>query len=105
MEKEIMAKLRAGATVKVHERIKEGDKERDSVFHGLIIARKHGSEVGATITVRTTIGGVGVEKIYPLHSPAIAKIEIVSATKKVRRSKLYFLRDLSKRGVRQKVGV
>ena len=100
MNEEILKKIKSGATVKVHEKIKEGDKERISIFEGLVIARKHGKEQGATFTVRATIAGVGVEKIYPIHSPNIAKIEIVSSPKKVRRSKLYYVRNLSKREVR-----
>ena len=100
IDEKILEKIKSGATIKVHEKIKEGDKERISIFEGLVIARKHGKEVGATMTVRATIAGVGVEKIYPIHSPNIAKIEIVSSPKKVRRSKLYYVRNLSKREVR-----
>jgi large subunit ribosomal protein L19 len=83
--------LRPGTTVKVHQKIKEGDKERIQIFEGLIIAKKHGKGISATITVRKVVDGVGVERIFPMHSPAIEKIEIVKAGK-VRRSKLYYLR-------------
>jgi large subunit ribosomal protein L19 len=84
--------VKAGDTVRVHERIKEGKKERVQVFEGLVLARKRGSEAGATITVRKVVDNVGVEKIFPLHSPTIEKIEIKSRSK-VRRAKLYFLRE------------
>lgn len=84
--------VKSGDTVRVFERIKEGKKERVQVFEGLVLARKSGSEAGATITVRRVIDNVGVEKIFPLHSPTIEKIEIKSRAK-VRRAKLYFLRD------------
>jgi len=84
--------VRAGDTVRVHERIKEGKKERVQVFEGLVLARKRGSEAGATITVRKVVDNVGVEKTFPLHSPTIEKIEIKSRAR-VRRAKLYFLRE------------
>jgi len=83
--------IRSGDTVKVYQKIKEGDKERTQIFEGLVIARKHGQEMGSTITVRKIISGVGVERIFPLHSPVIEKIEI-SKKGKVRRAKLYYLR-------------
>src|SRR3989344_3116674 len=95
--KEIQEKLRPGTTVKVHEIIKEGDKQRQSLFQGIILARKHGSEPGATVTVRGTVAGVGVEKVYPIHSPVISKVDILAAPKRVRRAKLYYLRSLSKK--------
>ena len=100
----IFPKIKAGATVKVLEKVKEGDKERITQFQGLVIARKHGSEIGATFTVRATVAGVGVEKIFPLHSPQIEKVEIISSPKKVFRSKLYYIRHLSRKQTRQKVG-
>jgi len=83
--------IRSGDTVKVYQKIKEGDKEKTQIFEGLVIARKHGQEMGSTITVRKIISGVGVERIFPLHSPVIEKIEI-SKKGKVRRAKLYYLR-------------
>jgi large subunit ribosomal protein L19 len=104
MDQEIMKKIKAGATVRVHERIKDGDKEREALFEGLVLARKHGSEIGATFTVRATVAGVGMEKVYPIHSPTIVKVDILSSPKKVHRSKLYYIRDLSKKEIRQKVG-
>ena len=83
--------IRSGDTVKVYQKIKEGDKEKTQIFEGLVIARKHGQEMGSTITVRKIISGVGVERIFPLHSPVIEKIEI-SKKGKARRAKLYYLR-------------
>ncbi len=89
--KKDLPNLRPGDTVKVYQKIKEGDKERTQIFEGLVIARKHGKEMGSTITVRKVISGVGVERIFPLHSPVIEKIEI-SKKGKARRAKLYYLR-------------
>jgi large subunit ribosomal protein L19 len=83
--------LRSGDTVKVYQKIKEGDKTRLQVFEGLVLARKHGTEAGGTFTVRRVASGVGVEKIFPLYSPAIDKIEVVRRAK-VRRAKLYHIR-------------
>lgn len=101
---EALAKIKSGATVRVWEKVKEGDKERLSKFEGLVLARKHGSEPGATFTVRATVAGVGMEKIYPLHSPRIEKVDILSSPRKVHRAKLYYIRNLSKRETRQKLG-
>jgi large subunit ribosomal protein L19 len=98
----IVSKIKAGATVRVFERVKEGDKERLSRFEGLVLARKHGNEVGASFTVRATIAGVPVEKLFPIHSPIIDKVEILSSPKKVGRSKIYYVRDISRRAIRQK---
>ena len=83
--------LRSGDTVRVHQKIQEKGKTRIQVFEGLVIAKKHGKGISATITVRKIIGGIGVEKIYPLHSPTLEKIEILKRSK-VRRAKLYYLR-------------
>lgn len=83
--------LRAGDSVRVHQKIEEKGKTRIQVFEGLVIARKHGTEAGATFTVRRSTGGYPVEKIYPLYSPMIDKIEVVKRSK-VRRSKLYYIR-------------
>ena len=68
--------LRAGDTVKVHQKIQDKGKTRIQIFEGLVLARKHGNEPGATFTVRKVVNGIGVEKIYPLYSPNIDKIEI-----------------------------
>ncbi|MFN8009195.1 MAG: 50S ribosomal protein L19 [Terriglobia bacterium] len=84
--------FRVGDTVRVHVKIKEGDKERIQVFEGVVIARKNG-DLRSTFTVRKTSFGQGVERIFPLHSPTIDKIE-VSKKGKVRRAKLYYLRAL-----------
>lgn len=84
--------IRAGDTVKVWVKIKEKDKVRLQAFEGLVLASKHGAEPGATFTVRKVSGGVGVERIFPLYSPNIDKIEIVKRAE-VRRSKLYHLRE------------
>ncbi|HMQ01699.1 MAG TPA: 50S ribosomal protein L19 [Candidatus Doudnabacteria bacterium] len=85
--------FKTGYTVKVHNRIKEGGKERIQIFEGLVIARKGGKGSNATFMVRKISNGVGVERIYPLHSPNIAKIEIVKDDL-VRQSKLYYVRKL-----------
>lgn len=84
--------FKIGNTVKVHNRIKEGGKERIQIFEGLVIARKGGKGANATFMVRKISNGVGVERIYPLHSPNIAKIEI-SKDDTVRQAKLYYVRD------------
>ncbi len=84
--------LRAGDTVKVWQKIREGDKTRLQAFEGLVLARKHGSEAGATFTVRKVASGVGVEKIFPLYSPNIDKIDLIRRAK-VRRAKLYHIRE------------
>jgi large subunit ribosomal protein L19 len=90
-QEEIKKKIKAGDIVRVYQRIKEGEKERTQVFEGIVIARKHGNEIGATITVRKEISGIGVEKIFPIHSPTIEKIEILKEGKR-KRAKLYYLR-------------
>ncbi|MEI6042162.1 MAG: 50S ribosomal protein L19 [bacterium] len=84
--------MRVGDTVKVYQKIQEKGKTRLQVFEGLILARKHGNEAGATFTVRKVSGGYGVERIFPLFSPSIDKIEVVKRAK-VRRAKLYYIRD------------
>jgi len=83
--------LNPGDTIKVHQKIKEGDKERIQIFEGIIIAKKHGKGIPGMITVRKVIDGIGVERVFPMHSPSIDKIEVVGHGK-VRRSKLYYLR-------------
>jgi len=94
---EVSKKIKPGARVRVAH-----DK---TTFEGLVIARKHGNEPGATFTVRTTLAGVGVEKTFPIHSPLLTKIDVLSSPKKVHRSKLYFVRKKSGAQIRQKLGV
>lgn len=116
--------IRPGDTVKVYQKIpirivaptrskysapaeqsvaakKEKGREKIQVFEGIVLARKHGKEIGATITVRKIISGIGVEKIFPLHSPTIEKIEIIKRGK-VRRAKLYYLRKVKGKKARLK---
>ena len=93
--------LKPGMTVRVYQKIKElnskgEEKERVQYYEGIIIAKKHGKEAGGTITVRKISDGIGVEKIFPLNLPTITKIEIKKQNK-VRRAKLYFLRDYNKK--------
>lgn len=94
--------FKAGDTVRVHQKITEGDKSRIQIFEGMIIARKHGNEAGGTFTVRKVVGGVGVERIFPLYSPAVDKIEVVRKSK-TRRSKLYNIRDKAAKEIRRKM--
>ncbi len=82
--------LKAGDTVKVHVKVKEGDKERVQIFEGMIIALKHGGP-RATMTIRKTSFGHGVERIFPIHAPTIEKIEVLRSHH-VRRAKLYYMR-------------
>lgn len=89
--KENVPVLNIGDTVKIHNRIKEGNKERIQIFEGTIIAR-HGGGISETFTVRRISYGVAVEKTFPVHSPNVEKVEI-TRTGKVRRAKLYYLRD------------
>ena len=84
--------FKPGDTIRVHAKIKEGEKERVQVFQGVVIRKRKGN-TGATFTVRKVSYGIGVERIFPLHSPSIEKIEIITRGK-VRRAKLYYLRKL-----------
>ena len=84
--------LRSGDTIRVWQKIAEKGKTRLQAFEGLVLARKHGTEAGATFTVRRVASGVGVEKIFPLYSPVIDKIEVIKRSK-VRRAKLYHIRE------------
>jgi len=99
-EKQALPEIRPGMTIKVHQKIKEkgakGEKERIQIFEGIVIAIKHGQQTGGTITVRKISEGIGVEKIFPIHSPNIIKIEPVKRAK-VSKAKLYYLRDYKKR--------
>ncbi len=96
INKETLEKIKAGATVAV--------QDKYGIFQGIVLARKHGMETGATFTVRGTVAGVGVEKVFPINSPTIVKVRIISSPRKVRRSKMYFLRTLSKKKIGQKIG-
>jgi len=92
--------FRSGDTVKVHAKIKEGDKERIQIFQGVVIRKRKG-KMGATFTVRKVSYGIGVERIFPLHSPNIDRVEIVSRGK-VRRGRLYYMRGLKGKAARIK---
>jgi large subunit ribosomal protein L19 len=107
INQEIIPKIKSGAKVKVYSaggRSASGG-EGTSVFEGLVIARKHGNETGATFTVRGVYAGIGVEKVFPINSPTISKVQIVSSPKKVHKSKLYFVRKSSGAKIRQRLGV
>lgn len=96
LDQNIMTQIKPGATISVQDKF--------GTFQGIVIAKKHGTEAGATFTVRGTVGGVGVEKIFPFQSPNIVKVKVLHTPRKVHRSKLYFLRTFSKKRIRQKVG-
>ena len=102
MEERVALGLRSGDTVRVWQKIKEGEKSRLQAFEGLVLARKHGDEAGATFTVRKTIDGVGVERIFPLYSPVIDEIEILKRSK-VHRSKLYFVREKAAKEIKRQM--
>jgi large subunit ribosomal protein L19 len=95
----IIGKIKPGAKVRVWE------GKATAPFEGIVIAKRHGSEAGGTFTVRTVLAGVGVEKIYPMKTPLISKVDIVSSPKKVHRSKLYWVRKASGAKIRQRLGV
>ena len=92
--------FKPGDTIRVHARIKEGEKERIQVFQGVVIRKRKGN-TGATFTVRKVSYGIGVERIFPIHSPSIDKVEIVSRGR-VRRGRLYYLRQLRGKAARIK---
>ena len=92
--------MKSGDTVRVHVKVREGDKERVQVFEGIVIGMHRGG-LRASFTVRKVSFGQGVERIFPLHSPVIQKVEIVRSAR-VRRAKLYFLRDLKGKAARMK---
>ena len=96
ISKEVLEKIKPGAKVRVF--------EGTTPFEGMVLARKHGKEAGATFTVRSVLAGVGVEKVFPINSPGISKIEIISSPKKVHRSKLYWVRKVSASKMRQRLG-
>ncbi|KND48495.1 MAG: ribosomal protein L19 [Parcubacteria bacterium C7867-005] len=94
--------LRSGDTIRVWQKIQEKGKTRLQAFEGLVLARKHGREAGATFTVRRVASGVGVEKTFLLYSPAIDKIEVIKRSK-VRRAKLYHIRDKAAKDIRRQM--
>ena len=94
--------IRPGDTVRIHQKIQDKGKTRIQVFEGVVLARKHGNEAGATFTVRKVVDGIGVEKIFPLYSPLIDKIEIVKRSK-VRRAKLYYIREKVAREIKRQM--
>lgn len=97
LDEAILEKIKPGARVRVY--------EGTTPFEGLVIARKHGSEAGASFTVRAVLAGVGVEKVFPIHSPAITKVQVLSSPRKVHRSKLYFVRKMSGQKIRKRLKV
>ena len=98
--KEQPPQVAIGDTVRVHIRVKEGSRERIQVFEGTVIAKKHGG-IEESFTVRRISYGIGVEKVFPLHAPSIEKVEVVRHGK-VRRAKLYYLRDRVGKGAKLK---
>lgn len=96
--------FKSGDKVRVWQKIKEKDKIRLQAFEGIVIAKKHGAEPGATFTVRGIYDGIGVERIFPLYSPNLDKIEIISHLK-ARRAKLYYLRDKAAKEIRKRMKV
>ena len=101
-KKEDLPEINTGDRVRVHYKVNVGGEKRSQITEGLVIARKHGDETSATITVRQDIDKHTIEKIFPLHSPNLEKIEVVKKGK-ARKSKLYFLRDKSKKEIRKKL--
>lgn len=102
IEERVKLGIRSGDTVRVSQKIKEKDKVRVQIFEGLVLAVKHGSEAGGTFTVRRTADGYGLEKIFPLFSPMIDKIEIIKRAN-TRRSKLYHIREKVSKEIRRQM--
>lgn len=100
-QKEKIPEVRPGDIIRVYQKVKRGKKRRTQIFEGRVIARKHGKGVSATITVRKEISGVGVEQIFPIHSPIIEKIEVIKRGRP-KRSKLYYLRKAKGKRARLK---
>jgi large subunit ribosomal protein L19 len=94
--------IKPGDTARIHQKIQERGKTRLQTFEGLVLARKHGTEPGATFTVRRVVDGIGVEKVFPLYSPLIDKIEIIRRSK-VRRAKLYYIREKVAREIKRQM--
>lgn len=95
--------FRVGDVIKVYQKIEEGDKKRIQPFEGLVIAKKHGNEMGATFTVRNRISGIGTEKIFPVHSPTIKKIKIIKKAQRVTSAKLYWTRKKTDREIQKRL--
>ncbi|NMB92085.1 MAG: 50S ribosomal protein L19 [Parcubacteria group bacterium] len=104
MTKINVSDIKPGMHLRVFQKIKEGDKERTQQIEGIVLSRKHGQEPGATFTLRKVIDGVGVEWIIPIHLPSLQKIELIKAAR-VRRAKLYYLRNKSAKQVRKKLKI
>ena len=102
MEERKKLDVRPGDTVRVWQKITEGDKMRLQAFEGMILAHKHGREAGATFTVRCVVDGVGVERIFPLYSPMIDRVELVRRGR-ARRAKLYYIRDKAAKEIRKQM--
>jgi len=100
--KNLRVEVRPGDIVRVQQKIKEGDKFRTQAFEGTVIAVKHGSGISSTFTVRKVTDGYGVERVFPLHSPMIEKIQMIKRSN-VRRAKLYYIRERAKRDIRKKM--
>jgi large subunit ribosomal protein L19 len=99
--KKDLPEIRPGDTVKIYQKLKEGDKHKVQTFEGLVLAKKHGNGLSGMITVRRVALGVGVERIFPLHSPLVDKIEVIKRGK-VRKSKLYYMRSAKGKKARLK---
>ena len=99
--KQNLPEIKPGDTIRIYQRIKEKNKERLQPFEGVVLARKHGKGISATITIRKVVSGIGVEKIIPIHAPTVEKIEILKRGK-VRRAKLYYLRTAKGKKARLK---
>ncbi|MBI4132780.1 MAG: 50S ribosomal protein L19 [Candidatus Sungbacteria bacterium] len=97
-----LPEINPGDTVKIFQKIREGDKERIQPFEGIVIARKHGRGLTATVTVRKVSEGIGVERIFPIHSPTIQKIDVLKRAH-VRRAKLYYIREKAAKETRRKM--
>ena len=102
MEQRKKLALKPGDKIRVWQKVKEKDKTRLQAFEGMVIARKHGNEPGATITARAIYDGIGVERIFPLYSPVIDKIEVISRSK-VRRAKLYYIRRKAAKEIKKRM--
>lgn len=94
--------IKPGWTIRISQRIKDGEKTRVQAFEGMVISQKHGTEAGATITVRKVTDNIGVEKTFPIHLPSVESVKVVRKAK-VRRAKLYYLRDKTTKEIRKKL--